>query len=177
MARRGAKGKGWIRLMRVIVWVLAVIMFVGGVAIGIAAMNAPELTQADLGRIGQAQSGNTIVYFTLTGEGAGIAVMVFMTVIAVIFLASMNVYLDMAENVRRIAGKLSRRSMQIDDEWPMQGAGRAPALPVERRKICSLPTGAQFRLKRPAFCCAPCALQTRRICFTTGRATRKWPAI
>ena len=42
--------------------------------------------------------------------------MVFMTVIAVIFLASMNVYLDMAENVRCIAGKLSRRSMQIDDE-------------------------------------------------------------
>ena len=116
MARKGAKGKGWIRLMRVIVWVLAVIMLVGGVAIGIAAMNAPEPTQADLGRIGQAQSGSTIVYFTLTGEGAGIAVMVFMTVIAVIFLASMNVYLDMAENVRRIAGKLSRRSMQIDDE-------------------------------------------------------------
>ena len=26
MARRGARGKGWIRLMRIIVWVLAVLM-------------------------------------------------------------------------------------------------------------------------------------------------------
>ena len=31
MARRGAKGKGWIRLMRVIIWVLAILILVGGI--------------------------------------------------------------------------------------------------------------------------------------------------
>ena len=36
MARRGARGKGWIRLMRIIVWVLAVLIFLGGIILGMS---------------------------------------------------------------------------------------------------------------------------------------------
>ena len=38
--------------------------------------------------------------------------MVMMIIAALIMLAETNVFLDMAENVRRIAGRLSRRSME-----------------------------------------------------------------
>ena len=41
MARRGAKGKGWIRLMRVIIWILAILMILGGVFLGLGVMAAP----------------------------------------------------------------------------------------------------------------------------------------
>ena len=45
MARRGAKGKGWIRLMRVIIWVLAILMIVGGILLGIGVMVAADQAQ------------------------------------------------------------------------------------------------------------------------------------
>ena len=45
MARRGARGKGWIRLMRVIIWVLAILMIVGGILLGIGVMVAADQAQ------------------------------------------------------------------------------------------------------------------------------------
>ena len=45
MARRGAKGKGWIRLMRVIIWILAILMILGGVFLGLGVMAATDQAQ------------------------------------------------------------------------------------------------------------------------------------
>ena len=123
MARRGAKGKGWIRLMRIIIWVLAILMIVGGIFLGLGVMAAADQAQQAMS---QAQdilqqipnmqldgTATSISYtYTLSGRAAGITVMVVMIVAALILLAETNVFLDMAENVRRIAGKLSRRSME-----------------------------------------------------------------
>ena len=123
MARRGAKGKGWIRLMRIIIWVLAILMIVGGIFLGLGVMAAADQAQQAMS---QAQdilqqipnmqldgTATSISYtYTLSGRAAGITVMVVMIVAALILLAETNVFLDMAENVRRIAGRLSRRSME-----------------------------------------------------------------
>ena len=123
MARRGAKGKGWIRLMRVIIWILAILMILGGVFLGLGVMAAIDQAQQTMA---QAQdilqqlpnmqvdgATTTISYaYTISGKVMGIVVMVMMIIAALIMLAETNVFLDMAENVRRIAGRLSRRSME-----------------------------------------------------------------
>lgn len=123
MARRGAKGKGWIRLMRIIIWVLAILMIVGGIFLGLGVMAAADQAQQAMS---QAQdllqqipnmqldgTATSISYtYTLSGRAAGITVMVVMIVAALILLAETNVFLDMAENVRRIAAKVTRRSME-----------------------------------------------------------------
>ena len=55
----------------------------------------------------------TVSYaYAISGKVMGIVVMVMMIIAALIMLAETNVFLDMAENVRRIAGRLSRRSME-----------------------------------------------------------------
>ena len=123
MARRGAKGKGWIRLMRVIIWVLAILMIVGGVFLGLGVMAATDqaqqtMTQAQniLQQLPNMQvdgATTTVSYaYAISGKVMGIVVMVMMIIAALIMLAETNVFLDMAENVRRIAGRLSRRSME-----------------------------------------------------------------
>ena len=123
MARRGAKGKGWIRLMRVIVWVLAILMILGGVFLGLGVMAATDqaqqtMTQAQniLQQLPNMQvdgATTTVSYaYAISGKVMGIVVMVMMIIAALIMLAETNVFLDMAENVRRIAGRLSRRSME-----------------------------------------------------------------
>ena len=123
MARRGAKGKGWIRLMRIIIWVLAILMIVGGIFLCLGVMAAADQAQQAMS---QAQdllqqipnmqldgTATSISYtYTLSGRAAGITVMVVMIVAALILLAETNVFLDMAENVRRIAAKVTRRSME-----------------------------------------------------------------
>ena len=123
MARRGAKGKGWIRLMRVIVWVLAILMILGGVFLGLGVMAATDQAQQTMA---QAQdilqqlpnmqvdgATTTISYaYTISGKVMGIVVMVMMIIAALIMLAETNVFLDMAENVRRIAATVTRRSME-----------------------------------------------------------------
>ena len=123
MARRGAKGKGWIRLMRVIIWVLAILMILGGVFLGLGVMAATDqaqqtMTQAQniLQQLPNMQvdgATTTVSYaYAISGKVMGIVVMVMMIIAALIMLAETNVFLDMAENVRRIAGRLSRRSME-----------------------------------------------------------------
>ena len=123
MARRGAKGKGWIRLMRVIIWILAILMIVGGVFLGLGVMAATDqaqqtMTQAQiiLQQLPNMQvdgATTTVSYaYAISGKVMGIVVMVMMIIAALIMLAETNVFLDMAENVRRIAGRLSRRSME-----------------------------------------------------------------
>ena len=123
MARRGAKGKGWIRLMRVIIWILAILMILGGVFLGLGVMAATDQAQQTMA---QAQdilqqlpnmqvdgATTTVSYaYAISGKVMGIVVMVMMIIAALIMLAETNVFLDMAENVRRIAGRLSRRSME-----------------------------------------------------------------
>ena len=122
MARRGAKGKGWIRLMRVIIWILAILMILGGVFLGLGVMAATDqaqqtMTQAQniLQQLPNMQvdgATTTVSYaYAISGKVMGIVVMV-MIIAAMIMLAETNVFLDMAENVRRIAGRLSRRSME-----------------------------------------------------------------
>ena len=123
MARRGAKGKGWIRLMRVIIWILAILMILGGVFLGLGVMAATDqaqqtMTQAQniLQQLPNMQvdgATTTVSYaYAISGKVMGIVVMVMMIIAALIMLAETNVLLDMAENVRRIAGRLSRRSME-----------------------------------------------------------------
>ncbi|HIR07859.1 MAG TPA: hypothetical protein IAA71_06620 [Candidatus Pullichristensenella stercoripullorum] len=123
MARRGAKGKGWIRLMRVIIWILAILMILGGVFLGLGVMAATDqaqqtMTQAQniLQQLPNMQvdgATTTVSYaYAISGKVIGIVVMVMMIIAALIMLAETNVFLDMAENVRRIAGRLSRRSME-----------------------------------------------------------------
>ena len=123
MARRGAKGKGWIRLMRVIIWILAILMILGGVFLGLGVMAATDqaqqtMTQAQniLQQLPNMQvdgATTTVSYaYAISGKVMGIVVMVMMIIAAMIMLAETNVFLDMAENVRRIAGRLSRRSME-----------------------------------------------------------------
>ncbi len=123
MARRGAKGKGWIRLMRVIIWILAILMILGGVFLGLGVMAATDqaqqtMTQAQniLQQLPNMQvdgATTTVSYaYAISGKVMGIVVMVMMIIAALIMLAETNVFLDMAENVRRIAGRLSRRSME-----------------------------------------------------------------
>ena len=123
MARRGAKGKGWIRLMRVIIWILAILMILGGVFLGLGVMAATDqaqqtMTQAQniLQQLHNMQvdgATTTVSYaYAISGKVMGIVVMVMMIIAALIMLAETNVFLDMAENVRRIAGRLSRRSME-----------------------------------------------------------------
>ena len=87
MARRGARGKGWIRLMRIIVWVLAVLIFLGGIILGIATMGASDATQTATGQLMNDPNSVTF-YFTVAGTGAGIAIMVVMTIFALVLLAS-----------------------------------------------------------------------------------------
>ena len=123
MARRGAKGKGWIRLMRVIIWILAILMILGGVFLGLGVMAATDqaqqtMTQAQniLQQLPNMQvdgATTTVSYaYAISGKVMGIVVMVMMIIAALIMLAETYVFLDMAENVRRIAGRLSRRSME-----------------------------------------------------------------
>ena len=123
MARRGAKGKGWIRLMRVIIWILAILMILGGVFLGLGVMAATDQAQQTMA---QAQdilqqlpnmqvdgATTTISYaYTISGKVMGIVVMVMMIIAALIMLAETNVFLDMAENVRRIAAKVTRRATE-----------------------------------------------------------------
>ena len=123
MARRGAKGKGWIRLMRVIIWILAILMILGGVFLGLGVMAATDQAQQTMA---QAQdilqqlpnmqvdgATTTVSYaYAISGKVMGIVVMVMMIIAALIMLAETNVFLDMAENVRRIAAKVTRRSME-----------------------------------------------------------------
>ena len=123
MARRGARGKGWIRLMRIIIWILAILMILGGVFLGLGVMAATDqaqqtMTQAQniLQQLPNMQvdgATTTVSYaYAISGKVMGIVVMVMMIIAALIMLAETNVFLDMAENVRRIAGRLSRRSME-----------------------------------------------------------------
>ena len=123
MARRGAKGKGWIRLMRVIIWILAILMILGGVFLGLGVMAATDqaqqtMTQAQniLQQLPNMQvdgATTTVSYaYAISGKVMGIVVMVMMIIAALIMLAETNVFLDMAENVRRIAAKVTRRSME-----------------------------------------------------------------
>ena len=123
MARRGAKGNGWIRLMRVRIWVLAILMLVGGILLGIGVMVAAEQAQQTMAQAQeilqqmpnvQIDGATTTVSCSssISGKVMGIVVMVMMIIAAMIMLAETNVFLDMAENVRRIAGRLSRRSME-----------------------------------------------------------------
>ena len=122
MARRGAKGKGWIRLMRVIIWILAILMILGLGVMAATDQAQQTMTQAQniLQQLPNMQvdgATTTVSYaYAISGKVMGIVVMVMMIIAALIMLAETNVFLDMAENVRRIAGKLSRRSMQIDAE-------------------------------------------------------------
>ena len=123
MARRGAKGKGWIRLMRVIIWVLAILMIVGGILLGIGVMVAADQAQQTMA---QAQeilqqmpnvqidgATTTVSYaYAISGKVMGIVVMVMMIIGALIMLAETNVFLDMAENVRRIAARATRRAAE-----------------------------------------------------------------
>ena len=121
MARRGAKGKGWIRLMRVIIWILAILMILGGVFLGLGVMAATDqaqqtMTQAQniLQQLPNMQvdgATTTVSYaYAISGKVMGIVVMVMMIIAALIMLAETNVFLDMAENVRRIAAKVTRRA-------------------------------------------------------------------
>ena len=123
MARRGARGKGWIRLMRVIIWILAILMILGGVFLGLGVMAATDqaqqtMTQAQniLQQLPNMQvdgATTTVSYaYAISGKVMGIVVMVMMIIAALIMLAETNVFLDMAENVRRIAAKVTRRSME-----------------------------------------------------------------
>ena len=123
MARRGAKGKGWIRLMRIIIWILAILMILGGVFLGLGVMAATDqaqqtMTQAQniLQQLPNMQvdgATTTVSYaYAISGKVMGIVVMVMMIIAALIMLAETNVFLDMAENVRRIAAKVTRRSME-----------------------------------------------------------------
>ncbi|HIS02540.1 MAG TPA: hypothetical protein IAA75_01400 [Candidatus Pullichristensenella avicola] len=111
MARRGARGKGWIRLMRIVVWVLAALVFLAGIILGIAVMGASDAAQTAAGQLMYDPNSMTF-YFTVAGTGAGIAIMAVMAVFALVLLASASVYLDMAENVRRIAARVSRRAAE-----------------------------------------------------------------
>ena len=109
--------------MRVIVWVLAILMILGGVFLGLGVMAATDQAQQTMA---QAQdilqqlpnmqvdgATTTISYaYTISGKVMGIVVMVMMIIAALIMLAETNVFLDMAENVRRIAAKVTRRSME-----------------------------------------------------------------
>lgn len=123
MARRGAKGKGWIRLMRVIIWILAILMILGGVFLGLGVMAATDqaqqtMTQAQniLQQLPNMQvdgATTTVSYaYAISGKVMGIVVMVMMIIAALIMLAETNVFLDMAENVRRIAAKVTRRATE-----------------------------------------------------------------
>ena len=71
MARRGARGKGWIRLMRIITWVLAALMLLAGILAGIAVMNASGSTQTSVGQIPTAQNNGATFYLTVEGTGGG----------------------------------------------------------------------------------------------------------
>ena len=121
MARRGARGKGWIRLMRVIIWVLAILMIVGGIFLGIGVMTTADQAQQTMAQaqeilqqVPNAQIDGatmTVSYaYAVSGKVMGIVVMVMMIIAALIMLAETNVFLDMAENVRRIAAKVTRRA-------------------------------------------------------------------
>ena len=123
MARRGAKGKGWIRLMRVIIWILAILMILGGVFLGLGVMAATDqaqqtMTQAQniLQQLPNMQvdgATTTVSYaYAISGKVMGIVVMVMMIIAALIMLAETNVFLDMAENVRRIAARATRRAAE-----------------------------------------------------------------
>ena len=55
----------------------------------------------------------TVSYaYAISGKVMGIVVMVMMIIAALIMLAETNVFLDMAENVRRIAAKVTRRATE-----------------------------------------------------------------
>ena len=121
MARRGARGKGWIRLMRVIIWVLAILMIVGGIFLGIGVMTTADQAQQTMAQaqeilqqVPNAQIDGatmTVSYaYAVSGKVMGIVVMVMMIIAALIMLAETNVFLDMAENVRRIAARVTRRA-------------------------------------------------------------------
>ena len=118
MARRGAKGKGWIRLMRVIIWVLAILMIVGGILLGIGVMVAADQAQQTMAQAQEIlqQMPNVQIDGTTTTVSYAYAisgkVMVMMIIAALIMLAETNVFLDMAENVRRIAAKVTRRATE-----------------------------------------------------------------
>ena len=123
MARRGAKGKGWIRLMRVIIWVLAILMIVGGIFLGIGVMTTADQAQQTMAQaqeilqqVPNAQIDGatmTVSYaYAVSGKVMGIVVMVMMIIAALIMLAETNVFLDMAENVRRIAARATRRATE-----------------------------------------------------------------
>ena len=123
MARRGARGKGWIRLMRVIIWVLAILMIVGGIFLGIGVMTTADQAQQTMAQaqeilqqVPNAQIDGatmTVSYaYAVSGKVMGIVVMVMMIIAALIMLAETNVFLDMAENVRRIAARATRRATE-----------------------------------------------------------------
>lgn len=116
--RRGARGKGWIKLMRVMTWVIAVFILIVFVVSGIAMIVTGDTAQ-DMAASGMlsgeqfTQSETTILQFTAQGgKAAGIATIVLGVFFTLVFLGMMQVSLDMAENLRRITGKLLRRESE-----------------------------------------------------------------
>ena len=109
--------------MRVIIWILAILMILGGVFLGLGVMAATDqaqqtMTQAQniLQQLPNMQvdgATTTVSYaYAISGKVMGIVVMVMMIIAALIMLAETNVFLDMAENVRRIAAKVTRRATE-----------------------------------------------------------------
>ena len=114
MARRGARGKGWIRLMRVIIWILAALILVIGIGGGIAMISASGQAQDVLAQVQGLQTGvdASSLAALASFKGMGVGIIAGSVLIALILLVEVNVFLDMAENVRRIAAKVTRRSME-----------------------------------------------------------------
>lgn len=99
--------------MRVLAWIIFAAMLWGGILMGVSliAGGGAPLMSADMNAMGVIPSADQAALRTLAQGGTviGIAVIALMAVVSVVFLASMNVWLDLAENVRRISGRLSRR--------------------------------------------------------------------
>jgi hypothetical protein len=114
--RRGARGKGWIRFSRLVTWVITILMLLVFVGSGIAMIAAGDAAQemSNSGILSSLQNSDAnaaagVQIVAQGGTGAGIAIIVIGLFCSVSFLALMNVSLDMAENLRRITGKVLRR--------------------------------------------------------------------
>lgn len=123
-----ARGKGWIRFMRIVAWVIFAVLILAGVLGGIGVMSLGKLTASqNAGLINQMLStygidapadGVAGAISSATGSAMTAVGIVFITVcvvLAFIELGAMMVYLDMAENVRRITLKISRRGEYYGD--------------------------------------------------------------
>lgn len=118
MAGKRSRGRGWIRLLRLISWIVFVVMLIGGIGIGIGLIALGNETDLlSYGTIAPSLSNQSTLGMVSMVQGGwvpGITVMIVSAVIGLIFLAMMNVFLDMAENVRRISVRLSRRSYEVE---------------------------------------------------------------